>query len=52
MGVVSDPNHLGIVGTLDPKGFTTPKGLGLGPLIPEQRYNIFSDFDMILILSA
>ena len=32
MGIVKDLNHLGMVGTLDPKGFITSKGFGLGPL--------------------
>ena len=41
MGVVSDPNHLGMVRTLDPKGFSTPKGLVLGPLRPEPSHRHF-----------
>ena len=39
MGVVSDLNHLSMVWTFEPKGFTTPKGLGLGPLELRQYKN-------------
>ena len=54
MGVVSDPNHLGMVWTLNPKGFTAPKFFLLVPLRPEIKafFWFWPDFHIFSMKAA